>query len=291
LKTGRFTPARFFLHVKTIISSAAIQRQALRWQREGVQVVLVPTMGALHAGHMSLIRLARKIASINGIVVVSIYVNPPQFDNVADLRKYPRKLAVDKRACKIDGVDVVFAPKNLYARGTSVFVDEDALTNEFEGRCRPGHFSGVMTVVAKLFNLVQPGHAVFGEKDFQQTAVLQRMVRDLNMPVKIDVGPTMREADGLALSSRNIQLKGSLRQQAAVLWQAICVARAAGNIGADHLKRRLKRLIENQPDVSVDYVEFIEAVSFRPVKRVTRGVRLLLAANVGGVRLIDNAKL
>ena len=251
----------------------------------------MPTMGALHAGHMSLIRLARKIASINGIVVVSIYVNPPQFDNVADLRKYPRKLAVDKRACKIDGVDVVFAPKNLYARGTSVFVDEDALTNEFEGRCRPGHFSGVMTVVAKLFNLVQPGHAVFGEKDFQQTAVLQRMVRDLNMPVKIDVGPTMREADGLALSSRNIQLKGSLRQQAAVLWQAICVARAAGNIGADHLKRRLKRLIENQPDVSVDYVEFIEAVSFRPVKRVTRGVRLLLAANVGGVRLIDNAKL
>ena len=277
--------------MKTIISSAAIQRQALRWQREGVQVVLVPTMGALHAGHMSLIRLARKIASINGIVVVSIYVNPPQFDNVADFRKYPRKLAVDKRACKIDGVDVVFAPKNLYARGTSVFVDEDALTNEFEGRCRPGHFSGVMTVVAKLFNLVQPGHAVFGEKDFQQTAVLQRMVRDLNMPVKIDVGPTMREADGLALSSRNIQLKGSLRQQAAVLWQAICVARAAGNIGADHLKRRLKRLIENQPDVSVDYVEFIEAVSFRPVKRVTRGVRLLLAANVGGVRLIDNAKL
>ncbi len=268
-----------------------MQRQALHWQREGVRVVLVPTMGALHAGHMSLVRRARKIASINGTVVVSIYVNPPQFDNLADLQKYPRTLAMDKRACKVDGVDIVFAPKKLYPLDSSVFVDEDALTNEFEGRCRPGHFSGVMTVVAKLFNLVQPGHAVFGEKDFQQAAVLQRMVRDLNMPVKIDIGPTVREADGLALSSRNIHLKGGLRQQAQVIWKAICVARAAGNTGAGQLKRRLKRLIGKQPDVSVDYVEFVEAVSLRPVKRVASGVRLLLAVNVGGVRLIDNAKL
>jgi pantoate--beta-alanine ligase len=132
---------------------------------------------------------------------------------------------------------------------------------------------------------------VFGEKDFQQAVVLQRMVRDLNIPVKINVAPTVREADGLALSSRNVRLKGNFRQQAAVLWQAICAARAAGNTKADQLKRRLKRLIEKHPDVSVDYVEFVDAVSLQPVKRVTKGVRLLLAVNVGGVRLIDNAKL
>lgn len=254
-------------------------------------VVLVPTMGALHAGHMSLIRRARKSAAKNGIVVVSIYVNPLQFDDPADLRKYPRTLSADKRACKLDGVDIVFAPTNLYAPDSSAFVDEGALTINFEGQYRPGHFSGVMTAVAKLFNLVQPSLAVFGEKDFQQATILKRMVRDLNLPVIIDVGPTVREADGLALSSRNVQLKGNLRKQAAVLWQVICAARAAGNTKAVPLKRKLKRLIENQPDVSVDYVEFVEAVSLQPVKRVTKGVRLLLAVNVGGVRLIDNAKL
>jgi len=277
--------------VKTITSSATMQRQALLWQREGIRVVLVPTMGALHAGHMSLVRRAREIASKNGIVVVSIYVNPLQFDDSADLRKYPRTLAADKRACKGDGVDVVFAPTNLYEGDSSVFVNEGALTKFFEGRYRPGHFSGVMTVVAKLFNLVQPSHAVFGEKDFQQATILQRMVRDLNMPVKIIVGPTVREADGLALSSRNVHLKDNLRQQATVLWQAICAARAAGNTTTDQLKRKLKRIIGGQPDVSVDYIEFVEAVSLQPVKRVKKGVRLLLAVNVGGVRLIDSAKL
>ncbi len=267
-----------------------MQRQAICWQREGMRVVLVPTMGALHAGHLSLVRRARKIASKNGIVVVSIYVNPLQFNDSTDLRKYPRTLAADKRACKVDGVDVFFAPTNLYEADSSAFVDEGALVKNFEGRYRPGHFSGVMTVVAKLFNLVQPSHAVFGEKDFQQAAIIKRMVRDLNMPVIIDVGPTVREADGLALSSRNVHLKGSLRKQATVLWQAICAARAAGNTKADQLKRKLKRIIGSQPDVSVDYIELVEAVSLKPVKRVKKGVRLLLAVNVGGVRLIDNAK-
>lgn len=268
-----------------------MQRQADRWGLAGKRVVLVPTMGALHSGHVNLVRRARKIASKNGIVVVSIYVNPLQFNDTTDLREYPRTLPADKHACKVAGVDVVFAPTNLYEVDSSAFVDEEELATNFEGRYRQGHFSGVMTVVAKLFNLVRPRHAVFGEKDFQQAVVLQRMVRDLNFPVKINIVPTVREADGLALSSRNVRLKGNLRQQAVVLWQAICVARAAGNTQADQLKRKLKRLIEKHPDVSVDYVEFVEAVSLQPVKRVTKGVRLLLAVNVGGVRLIDNAKL
>lgn len=267
-----------------------MQRQAAYWKREGVRVGLVPTMGALHEGHMSLIRKARTRAGQSGVVVVSVYVNPLQFDGAKDLNRYPRDLAADKRACRVEGVDLVFAPENLHADDASVVVEENELANHFEGKFRPGHFAGVMTVVAKLFNLVQPEFAVFGEKDFQQSAVVRRMVRDLNLPVKIVMAPTVREADGLALSSRNVQLRDAARERARVLWEAIGVARAAGVTETAGLKRKLKRLIESRTG-EVDYVAVVDAESLRPLKRTEKGARLLLAATVGGVRLIDNAEL
>lgn len=276
--------------MKTIISPKAMQRQALRWQREGRLVVLVPTMGALHEGHLSLIRLARKRAGADGVVLVSIYVNPTQFNDPNDLLAYPRSLASDRRQCREEGVDVVFAPETLYAEDATVEIVENDLTKCWEGDYRLGHFAGVLTVVAKLFQLVRPNGAVFGEKDFQQAAVIRRMIRDLNFPVRLVLGPTVREADGLAMSSRNIQLKGALRDQAAVLPEAIQIARGfKGSVVS--LRRRLVRLMESQPDVSVDYVAIVDAESLQPVRQLVRGNRLLLAAQVGPVRLIDNVAL
>jgi len=172
-----------------------------------------------------------------------------------------------------------------------VEISENELALRLEGEHRPGHFAGVMTVVAKLFHLVQPTEAVFGEKDFQQVAVIRRMIRDLDFPVRLILVPTAREADGLAMSSRNVRLKGCLREQASVLPAAIRLAKESVSDSVGGLKRRLTRLMEAQPDVSVDYVEVVDADSLRPVRKAVRGTRLLLAARVGPVRLIDNSAL
>jgi len=264
-----------------------MQRQALRWQREGIPVVLVPTMGALHAGHLSLIRRARKVVGEMGIVVVSIYVNPTQFNDAKDLRAYPRPMAADKKLCRDKSVDVVFAPSSLYEKDSSVSIDETVVSRSMEGAARPGHFRGVVTVVVKLFNLVQPTAAVFGEKDWQQTALIRRVVRDLDLPVRIVVAPTVREADGLACSSRNVLLSVTERKQATALWQAIGLARKGNLLG---LKRRLILFIEKQPNVRVDYVEFFDEQTMRPIKP-KKGARMALAAFIGKTRLIDNARI
>ena len=277
--------------MKTLTSPQVMQRQSRRWLREGRRVVLVPTMGALHEGHLSLIRRARKRAGEEGLVVVSIYVNPTQFNDPKDLKAYPRTLKADQQLCRTEGVNAVFAPETLYPEGASVEISENELALSLEGEHRPGHFAGVMTVVAKLFHLVQPTEAVFGEKDFQQAAVIRRMIRDLDFPVRLILGPTVRESDGLAMSSRNVRLKGRLREQAAVLPAALRLAKEFGDGPVANLKRRLKRLMEAQPDVSVDYIEVVDAESFRPVRKTMRGTRLLLAAQVGPVRLIDNTGL
>ena len=277
--------------MKTLTSLQVMQRQARRWQREGRRVMLVPTMGALHEGHLSLIRRARKRAGEEGLVVVSIYVNPTQFNDPKDLKAYPRALKADQQLCRAEGVDAVFVPETLYPEGASVEIAENELVLRLEGEHRPGHFAGVMTVVAKLFHLVQPTEAVFGEKDFQQAAVIRRMIRDLDFPVRLILGPTVRESDGLAMSSRNVRLKGRLREQAAVLPAALRLAKEFGAGPVASLKRRLKRLIEAQTDVSVDYVEVVDAESLQPVRKAMRGTRLLLAARVGQVRLIDNTAL
>jgi pantoate--beta-alanine ligase len=288
--------------MRIIRSVAAMQRLARGWQQAGVRVGFVPTMGYLHAGHLSLVRRARRLAGRGGKVVLSIYVNPTQFGPHEDLSRYPRDLARDARLCRNAGVDVIFAPDNaqMYPGGGtdsfSTFVVEEDLSRGMEGKARPTHFRGVTTVVAKLFNIVQPHAAVFGAKDFQQAAIVKRMVRDLNFPLKIVVVPTLREADGLAMSSRNKYLGGDLRAQARVLWRSLEKARsevrqASRPVLATRLKTELKRLIGRTPAARLDYVEFFDPDTLVPVRNVTRGTQMALAVFISKTRLIDNAAL
>ncbi len=287
--------------MRIISSTAAMQKLALQWKRAGVKIGFVPTMGYLHAGHLSLVRAARKRVGKSGKVVVSIYVNPTQFAPTEDLSKYPRDLKRDLKLCREAGVDVVFTPGDaeMYpgkADGNySTYVVEENLGRVMEGASRPTHFRGVTTVVAKLFNIVLPDVSVFGQKDFQQAAIIQRMTRDLNFPVKIIVAPTLRERDGLAMSSRNKYLAGDLRRQTTVLWCAIQIAKVAvqksKTVSAADLKADLKKLIEIEPDAKLDYVEFFNPETLQSVAQVKRGTQMALAVFVGKTRLIDNAEL
>jgi len=296
--------------MQVVSSVAAMQRLAKKWQRAGIKIGLVPTMGYLHAGHLSLVKRARKLAGKTGKVAVSIYVNPTQFGPKEDLSRYPRDLKRDLQLCRGEGVDVVFTPSDadMYpgrreaARedsrptgvGFSTYVVEEELSRRMEGASRPGHFRGVATVVAKLFNIMQPDVAVFGAKDFQQAAVLRRMTRDLNFPIKIDIAPTFREPDGLAMSSRNKYLEGDLRRQGVVLWRAIQHAQAAvkkSPVRAARLRADLKKLIESEPAPRLDYVEFFDPDTLAPLEKISRGVHMALAVFVGKARLIDNARL
>lgn len=288
--------------MQIVTSIAAMQGLALRWRRQGLRIGFVPTMGYLHEGHVSLVRRARGAVGSKGRVVVSIFVNPTQFGPREDLARYPRDLARDKRLCRSAGVDAVFVPGNaeMYPSGAagdfSTWVTEEHLSRVMEGASRPVHFRGVTTVVAKLFNLVLPDVAVFGAKDYQQAAIVRRMVRDLNFPVKLVVAPTWRETDGLAMSSRNKYLLGGLRPQATALFRALEAARkavrgAARPIAAARLKKQLRALIEQQPDARVDYIEFFDPETLQASARVGRGMHLALAVFVGKTRLIDNARL
>lgn len=288
--------------MRTIKSVATMQRLATNWQRAGTRVALVPTMGYLHAGHLSLVRRARRLVGKSGKVVVSIYVNPTQFGPKEDFSRYPRDFARDAELCRDEGVDVIFAPsdKEMYPRdhegAFSTYVLEEELSRGMEGASRPTHFRGVTTVVAKLFNIVQPSLAVFGAKDYQQAAVVTRMVRDLNFPLKIVVAPIFREADGLAMSSRNKYLEGDLRNQAIVLWRSIqkiqnAVHNSSRPLGAPSLKSQLKEFIEREPDARLDYVEFFDPQTLVPQQKVSRGTHMALAVFIGKTRLIDNASL
>jgi pantoate--beta-alanine ligase len=279
-----------------------MQRLAKLWQRAGQRIGLVPTMGYLHAGHLSLVERARRLVGRRGKVVVSIYVNPTQFGPKEDFGRYPRDLKRDLKLCRAAGADVVFTPgdREMYAGKDegryTTYVVEEQLSQSMEGASRPGHFRGVTTIVAKLFNIVLPDVAVFGAKDFQQVAVIRHMTQDLNFPLKIVVAPTLREPDGLAMSSRNKYLQGELRTQAVVLWRAIqkaraAVRRAAGPVAATRLKADLKKFIESEPAARVDYVEFFEPMTLVPARRVSRGTQLAMAVFIGKTRLIDNARL
>ena len=279
-----------------------MQRVALKWRRAGVRIGLVPTMGSLHAGHLSLVRQTRQWVGRGGKVVVSIYVNPTQFGPAEDFARYPRDLAHDTRQCRCEGVDVIFAPgdRQMYPRGKagsfSTYVVEEDLSRVMEGQSRPTHFRGVTTVVAKLFNIMQPDVAVFGAKDWQQAAIVKRMTGDLNFPLRIVVAPTLREADGLAMSSRNQYLTGDLRRQALVLWRSIQAVRdqlrkSGRPILAARLKLRLRRLIEQEPAARLDYVEFFDPNTLVPQRQVRRGAHMALAVFIGSTRLIDNAAL
>lgn len=278
-----------------------MQRQALGWKRGGVTVGFVPTMGYLHAGHLSLVKRTRSLVGPEGKVVVSIFVNPTQFAPTEDLSKYPRDFTRDRALCRSAGVDVIFAPtdREMYPARTgersSTFVVEEDLSRTMEGASRPTHFRGVTTVVAKLFNIVLPDVAVFGAKDFQQAAVVRRMVRDLNFPLRLVVAPTFREPDGLAMSSRNKYLEGDLRRQATVLWQAIqhAKSRVSGgrHVSTAILREQVRKIIEAPPDAKLDYVEFFDPKTLEPVSRAEKGVQMALAVFVGKTRLIDNAAL
>ncbi|GDY21267.1 pantothenate synthetase [Verrucomicrobiota bacterium] len=289
--------------MKIVTTAAGMQRLARGWQGQGMKVGFVPTMGYLHAGHISLVERARRLVGRAGVVVVSIYVNPTQFAPHEDLAKYPRDFKRDSALCRAAGVDVIFAPPDpeMYpGRATgdySTYVVEETLAQGMEGAARPTHFRGVTTVVAKLFHLVLPTVAVFGAKDWQQAAVVQRMVRDLNFPLRLVVAPTHREADGLAMSSRNKYLSAEERPQATILWRAMQRAKAAvreaenGAVAAAALKQELAALIATQPAARLDYVEFFDPATLRPVAEVRRGAQLALAVFVGRTRLIDNGRV
>lgn len=288
--------------MRVIASLPAMQRQALKWRAEGRTIGFVPTMGYLHEGHLSLVRRARRIVGSEGVVVVSIYVNPTQFAPTEDLARYPRDLPRDLKLCRGAGVDVVFTPSDeqMYpGRATghySTYVVEERLSQGMEGASRPTHFRGVTTVVAKLFLLVQPHVAVFGEKDYQQAAIIRRMTRDLNFPLRIIVAPTCREADGLAMSSRNKYLTPNQREQAVCLIRALRHAReivrqATHPMDAHQLRIKLRQEIEARPEARVDYLEFFDPDTLEPQARVRPGHRMALAVWVGSTRLIDNAAL
>ena len=273
-----------------------MQRVALDWKNSETAIGFVPTMGYLHAGHMSLVKEARQLVGPNGKVAVSIYVNPTQFAPTEDLAKYPRDLERDKSLCQEAGVDALFVPtdKEMYPQGYSTYVVEEGLSRKMEGASRPHHFRGVTTVVAKLFNIVLPDIAVFGAKDYQQAAIIQRMTRDLNFPIKIVVATTVRETDGLAMSSRNKFLSPAQRAQALVLSQSLQLARetvASAPMMASDLRALLAKLIATQSEARLDYVEFFDPESLEPAAVVKPGTHMALAVFLGATRLIDNGRL
>jgi len=272
---------------------AGVREAVARLRGAGKTIGLVPTMGALHAGHGRLIETARAEC---GAVAVSVFVNPIQFDRADDYERYPRTLATDASFAEARGADLVFAPEiaEMYPRSQRTYVDVEALTQHLCGQFRPGHFRGVATVVAKLFNMVQPDLAFFGQKDLQQTAIIQRMVKDLNLPVDILVAPTVREPDGLALSSRNVYLSAAERTQALVLSQTIRQVEklaAAGERETNALIEAAWQSFAGEPDVRLDYIELVNWETLKPVASAIPGSLFAVAAWVGSTRLIDNTIL
>ncbi len=261
---------------------------------EGRIVGFVPTMGHLHEGHLSLIRKGREESDI---LVVSIFVNPTQFGPGGDFKSYPRDLERDMEFAEAEGVDVIFAPsvEEMYPGGYSTFVEvEGYLTSTLEGESRPGHFRGVTTILAKLFNIVSPDRTYFGEKDYQQALVVRKLVRDLNLNTEIVPLPTVREQDGLALSSRNSYLTPVERKAATVLYQSLLRAKediARGIRDATVISSHMEDLIEGEPLARVDYVAVIDPETLRRVERVEKEVLVTVAAKIGQTRLIDNLRI
>ena len=274
--------------VETVEEMVALSRQVRRPSG------LVPTMGYLHQGHLSLVARARKD---NETLIVSVFVNPAQFGPQEDLGSYPRDLKRDLALLEAEGTDIVFtpSPEEVYPPGYDTWVEVERLTQRLEGMARPGHFRGVATVVAKLFNIVRPDRAYFGQKDGQQAVVIRRMAADLNMGVQVVVLPTVREPDGLAMSSRNVYLTPEQRRAAPVLYRALGHARdlwQCGERGAERLRQEVRCILEGEPLVErVDYVSVADADTLEELDTVDRPAMLSLAARIGRTRLIDNILL
>jgi pantoate--beta-alanine ligase len=272
-------------------------RQAVRAARAAGEVIgLVPTMGALHPGH---VRLIERCRAETGHVVVSIFVNPTQFGPSEDYARYPRTLEHDRQCCEAAGAHLIFAPDAaaMYPRGSSTtFVEVPGLSEVLEGASRPGHFRGVATVVLKLLSIIAPDYAYFGQKDYQQQVLIRRMVSDLNLPVEIRTVPTVREPDGLALSSRNRYLDPAERKVATVLSSALRGAEQAvmdGERDAGRIRQILRDIVQSEPGASLEYVEVADADTLEPLTRLNerQGAIALVAARIGRTRLIDNAIL
>jgi len=269
-----------------------LEIRALRQQLRGT-VGFVPTMGYLHEGHLALVKQARVE---NSAVIVSIYVNPAQFGPREDFGAYPRDLNRDLELLRGERVDIVFVPSDdeMYPPEFSSWVDVEKVTERLEGASRPGHFRGVATVVAKLFNIVQPSRAYFGQKDAQQVMVIKRMVADLNMGIEIVVVPTLRESDGLAMSSRNIYLSPKERQAATILFKALTLARQlsqGGEKDAGKIRRQMTSLIQKEPLAQIDYVSIADAETLEELSLLDHPALASLAVRIGKTRLIDNMPL
>jgi len=279
--------------VETIRTISWMKEAAGQARAENHLVGLVPTMGAVHEGHLSLVRRARQECSR---VYASLFVNPKQFGPSEDFAKYPRAFEADAAQFAELGVDALFAPapEEIYPSGFATYVNVDGISDRFEGRSRPGHFRGVATVVLKLFEIARPDFAYFGRKDAQQVAVLQQMVRDLNLGVHIVVCPIVREPDGLALSSRNAYLNSEERRAATVLHRALQAARAKLAAGARdtlEIQNAMRAVFDTEPLARLDYAEVVSADNFEPAVRVSRASYVLVAAHLGKTRLIDNMLL
>ena len=273
--------------VKTI---EKVKKIVAKVKSAGRKIGLVPTMGALHEGHFSLIRAAKKQTNF---VVVSIFVNPTQFGPGEDLAKYPRPFKKDANACRKLGVDIIFAPtvKQMYPEKNITWVNVEKLSKPLCGKSRPGHFRGVATVCSKLFNIVGPDVAFFGQKDAQQAIVIQQMAADLNMPLKIVIYPTVREKDGLAMSSRNAYLRPKERKDAALLYAALQEAEvfiAAGERKSKTLISLMKKILKISRQIKIDYISIVDAKTLEELKRAKGKVLIAVAAKIGKTRLIDN---
>ena len=279
--------------MREITSIEALRAHLAGVRAEGERIGLVPTMGFLHDGHLSLVDAARRESDV---VVMSIFVNPLQFAPGEDFDRYPRDLEHDRRCAAAQGVDLLFVPSGdeMYRTASDLRIGAGAAGNRWEGAVRPGHFDGVLTVVAKLFNIAQPDLACFGQKDIQQVTLVRRMVNALNFPVRLVVVPTMRESDGLAMSSRNVYLAADERRSALALSRALRAADAAwrsGELDAVALGLVVERVLAEEPGVAADYVAIVEPDGLAPVVRVTAGSIIAIAARVGRTRLIDNITL
>lgn len=275
--------------MKIVGTVKEVREQVKEWKKQGLSVGFVPTMGYLHEGHKSLMDAARKG---NDKVVVSIFVNPMQFGPTEDLATYPRDLDHDAALCESVGVDLIFHPEaeEMYEKDFCSFVDMTGLTEGLCGKTRPIHFRGVCTVVNKLFNIVTPDHAYFGQKDGQQLAVIKRMVRDLNMDIEIVGCPIIREEDGLAKSSRNTYLSSEERKAALILSKTVALGKELAKTEKDANKvvEAMKKNIETEPLAKIDYVEAVDALSMAPVEKLEGTCMLAMAVYIGKTRLIDN---
>lgn len=279
--------------MKVIDNISAMRSWSNQMRQQGSKIAFVPTMGFLHKAHLSLIREAKRRCDV---VAVSIYVNPAQFAQGEDLENYPRDFDRDERLCREEGVSALFYPtdKEMYSDSHKTYVVTEGLSQILCGRTRPTHFKGVATIVAKLFNIIQPHAAVFGQKDAQQAIIIRRMVEDLNFNVEIIVSPIIREADGLAMSSRNKYLSQKQRGQANVLYRSLKLAESefeSGNHNLESIKKQMLQLIESESNAKVDYVEMADAEILRPADSQRGNILVALAVFFDKIRLIDNTTL